>query len=213
MSFGTEASALGVIAMLGLRETLVKQAYMTLAAAKRGFMSQGYSHHQRRAQLFMLRLTMDWLGHTGLEWPAYAHDEPMYEELLATWRTPDPQALVPASLCACDRHTSQTGRETERRRLDFHEELCLDRVPVEILLLCRLRDWEGLGNPVLEHPLMEAPFDRLIEPQTLPPLEDLHERVLRRARSDWDDYDHVLSLETMRAHALAAARSEVAKGA
>jgi hypothetical protein len=153
MTFILNASALGVIAMLGLRETLVKQAYMTLAAAKRGFMAESYSHDQRRAQLFMLRLTMDWLGHTGLDWPAYAHDEPIYEELLSIWRTPDPQALVPALLRACDRHTFQTGRETERRRLDFHEHLCLDRVPVEILLLFRLREWEGLSNPVLDHPL------------------------------------------------------------
>jgi hypothetical protein len=72
-------------------------------------------------------------------------------------------------------------------------------VQVEILFILRLREWEGLANPSLDHPLMAAPFDRLPPVQPVPELDDLMLGVLKRAREDWPQYDEVLSLDSLNA--------------
>jgi hypothetical protein len=192
------ANMMAVTSLLGWKDAVIQQGYMTIAALNRAYQSAlDYEEKHRRAQAFMLRLFCDWVGDVSHQWPSYAYDEPIYENLLAHWRTPNPDDLVPCLLAACDRHTHQTGRESSKNHYDFSTP-ALMRVPIEILFLFRLREWEGLTNPTLDHPLMVAPFDKLPPEQPVPPLDDLMQAVLKRAREDWPNYDEVLALDNLK---------------
>ena len=196
----TAANMMATMAMLGWKEAGIHQGYLTHAALNRGYQLEiEYEEDHRRAQAFMLRLFADWVGDVSHQWPAYAYDEPIYEALLTHWRTPNPDDLVPCLLAACDRHTWQTGKESQKNSYDFNQDRHLERVPVEILFVFRLREWEGLANPVLDHPLMTAPFDHLLPAQPVPELDELMQGVLKRAREDWPQYDEVLSIEALKA--------------
>lgn len=198
-SVETATNMLGALAILGWKEAFVYHGYLTHAALNRGYqLVIEYAEEHRRAQAFMLRLFADWVGDVSHQWPAYGNDEPIYEALLANWRTVNPDDLVPCLLAACDRHTWQTGKDTQKNFYDFNQGWHLERVPVEILLILRLREWEGLSNPTLEHPLMSAPYQKLPPAQPIPELDDLMLGVLKRAREDWPDYDEVLSLSALK---------------
>lgn len=189
---------MAVMALLGWKDATKYQGYLTHAALNRKYQLElQYEEEHRRAQAFMLRLFADWVGDCSHQWPSYAYDEPIYEALLANWRTPDPHDLVPCLLAACDRHTWQTGKDTLKNFYDFHN-VGLTRTPIEILFIYRLREWEGLANPVLDHPLMARPFDELPPVQPIPEHDELMEGVLKRAREDWPQYDEVLSLEALK---------------
>jgi len=200
-SFSTQdaANMMATMAMLGWKEAVIYQGYLTFAALNRGhqLVVERIEQH-RRAQAFMLRLFADWVGDVSHQWPGYAYDEPIYEALLAHWRTPNPDDLVPCLLAACDRHTWQTGKESQKNSYDFNQDRHLECVPVEILFIFRLRQWEGLANPSLDHPLMAAPFDQLPPEQPVPELDELMQGVLKRALEDWPQYDEVLSLESLK---------------
>lgn len=81
-----------------------------------------YEEERRRAHAFMLRLFADWVGDVSHQWPGYAYDEPIYEALLAHWRTPNPDDLMPCLLAACDRHNWQTGKESQKNSYDFNQD-------------------------------------------------------------------------------------------
>lgn len=199
----TCAEMLGVLSILGWKDAVIYQGYLAHAALNNTYqLKLQYENEHRRAQAFMLRLFASWVGDADHAWPAYAYDEPIYEALLQHWRTPDPAALVPCLLAACDRHTHQAGRDTLTKFYDFSTEWDLGRVPVEILLLFRLREWEGLANPLLDHPLMAAPYHQLPPPQPVPPLDELMQGVVKRANEDWPGvYEEVLSLASLKASA------------
>lgn len=194
------AQMLAVMALLGWRDATVYQGYLAHAALNRNYQLElQYREEHRRAQAFMLRLFADWVGDVSHAWPDYAYDEPIYETLLQYWRTPNPDDLVPCLLAACDRHTHQTQKDSLKKFFDFRN-VGLTRTPIEILLLFRLREWEGLENPILDHPLMASPFGKLPPEQPIPPLDDLMSAVLKRAREDWPHYDEVLSVMALKAN-------------
>ncbi len=198
-SIQTATNMMAAMAILGWKEAVIYQGYLTHAALNRRYqLVIEYEEEHRRAQAFMLRLFADWVGDVSHQWPAYAYDEPIYEALLFHWRSPNPDDLVPCLLAACDRHTWQTGKESQKNSYDFNQDWHLERVPIEILLIFRLREWEGLTNPVLDHPLMTAPFDCLPPEQPVPELDELMLGVLKRAREDWPQYDEVLSLQALK---------------
>jgi hypothetical protein len=198
-SIQTATNMMAGMAILGWKDAVIHQGYLTHAALNRGHqLVIEYEEEHRRAQAFMLRLFADWVGDVSHQWPGYAYDEPIYEALLAHWRTPNPDDLVPCLLAACDRHTWQTGKESQKNSYDFNQDRHLERVPVEILFIFRLREWEGLANPRLDHPLMAAPFDQLPPEQPVPEWDELMQGVLKRAREDWPQYDEVLSLESLK---------------
>ena len=189
---------MAINSLLGWKDAVVQQGYMNIAALNRGYETRNMLEYEhRRAQAFMLRLFCDWVGDVSHRWPSYAYDEPIYEALIQHWRTPNPEDLVPCLLAACDRHTHQTGRDSSKNFYDFSIP-ALMRVPIEILFLFRLREWEGLTNPTFDHPLMAAPFDKLPETQPIPELDALMQGVLKRAREDWPNYDEVLSLSNLK---------------
>jgi hypothetical protein len=189
---------MAVMALLDWKDDTRYQGYLAHAALNRNYQLElEYTSELRRAQVFMLRLFADWAGDATHPWPAYAYDEPIYETLIQLWRTPNPDDLVPCLLAACDRHTYQTGKETLKQFFDFRT-VGLARTPIEILFLFRLREWEGLTNPTLDHPLMTAPFDQLPLEPPVPELDPLMQSVLKRAQEDWPQYDEVLSLNELK---------------
>ncbi|WP_074870641.1 hypothetical protein [Atopomonas hussainii] len=199
-SIQTATNMMAAMAILGWKDAVIHQGYLTHAALNRGYqLVIEYEEEHRRAHAFMLRLFADWVGDTSHQWPDYAYDEPIYEALLSRWRTLNPDDLLPCLLAACDRHTWQTGKVSQKNAYDFNQDWHLERVPVEILYILRLREWEGLPNPQkIEHPLMTAPFDQLPPEQPIPKLDELMQGVLKRAREDWPQYDAVLSLEALK---------------
>jgi len=114
-------------------------------------------------------------------WPSWGGDVPVYSGILKRWRDPNPQVLMPWLLAACDRHTQESRCDAEKNAHDFGDQ-SLTRTPIEILMIFRLRQLMGLANPVVDHPLMESPFDCL--PETQPPFvpDELMQGTLKRAR-------------------------------
>ena len=198
----TESMAMNLI--LGKIDEAVYLGYMAHATLNQGFeLELSYKKKHRRCHAFMLRLFADWRGDAKHDWPAFAYEEPIYENILKIWRTPDPDALSPWLMAACDYHTHQAKADTEDV---FHDCSAFMRTPLEILIFFRLRELLGLQNPVLDHPLMESPFDRLPEksPDYVP--DEFVQGTLKRVREDWPNFDQEISLASL----MEASRSSVA---
>ncbi|WP_312387818.1 hypothetical protein [Pseudomonas sp.] len=112
---------MGAMAILGWKPAVIHQGYLTHAALiRRHQLVIEYEERHRRAQPFMLRVFADWVGDVSHQWPTYAYDEPIYEALLAKWRASSSDDLMPCLLAACDRHTWQTGKESQKNSYDFN---------------------------------------------------------------------------------------------
>lgn len=118
--------------------------------------------------------------------------EPSLTALLEKWRTRDVDVLAPLVLAACDYHTHRWKARTK----DWNEfgsgvGSNFTRMPIEILMLYRLRERERLPNPDVDHPLMNSPLGKLCEPMSCKP-DDLLIRVLDRARSQGFDEEAIV---------------------
>ncbi|MFQ2259874.1 hypothetical protein [Aeromonas dhakensis] len=117
-------------------------------------------------ETFALQLTSRFLGWGPLPLGVDLAQEPLYLALLTLWDSDDVGTVGHLLTQACHLHTY--GKLKDPR---FHRNEAIIGWwcywPLEVLLVLRLRQWAGLPLPVVEHPLMAAPFD------VLPPaLED-----------------------------------------
>jgi hypothetical protein len=150
LSFSRTAFTLGNCIALGwLHEArcLAKRIY---SALDRGWFFDGSCNPLLpcRTQHFLLRLVIGWQG-----WPVRTdlpchHDVPVFNSLIAHWRTPDVQMLRELLLQALDRHAEQTQHKTNDVR-EFRDCAAFDQVynPMEVLSVLRLREVLGLPNP------------------------------------------------------------------
>lgn len=130
----------------------------------------------RRTQLFVLRLLDQWLDKPRDAYPPQAYDDPVFAALLVHWRHPDPAAMVPLLLAACDRRTHAAFAKGSFEEMD-DDAYWYD--PYEILLILHLRRALGLDNPVLDHPVMQTPLGVLPAP-VAPFQETLLDGVMAR---------------------------------
>ena len=145
---------------------LVKSYHETLFASIEGGYGISDGHDlplgtTLRYAAFGLTIIGDWLGQPlDLEKHALPRD-PAWGQLVANWRNPDPDALLPALLVACNTHVERialTEREDDSGKFEFGS-VFLAVHPTEILAVLRLRDLLGLPNPSeIDHPLMKTPY-------------------------------------------------------
>jgi hypothetical protein len=168
--------------VLGWEAEAIDLAQRVYRALDRDFFSDYSDRWHPRTQFFVLRLIADWQGWPPPNWQKWVLDEPLFNALLEHWRAPDASALLPLLLAACDRHTHESrsgGSGSSSYDID-KEDYWYD--PFEVLTLMKLRQLQGLENPVLKHLLMNTPLGKLPEPA--PPYSDpLLEGVIARVRS------------------------------
>lgn len=156
--------------MLGAIATGRPELVMPFHEAVFGGIEEGYGIHDGhklplgttlRYSAFGLSIIGDWLDQPlDLEKHALPRDL-AWGQLVANWRTPDPDVLLPALLLACDTHVERialTERELDSGNFEFGSEFEAVH-PTEILAVLRLRDLLGLPNPKeIDHPLMKTPY-------------------------------------------------------
>lgn len=102
-----------------------------------------------------------------------------YADLLAFWDTRDSPTLVKVLAAAADRHTAQAKTSDDDTTFDF-DDLAYAIYPVEILAVLRLRQWRGLPNPVMDHPLLDGLLGQLAPPREIRG-DELLEKVIAKA--------------------------------
>ncbi|MCE0918215.1 hypothetical protein [Pseudomonas sp. NMI760_13] len=119
-----------------------------------------------RYAAFGLAIIGDWLGKPlDLDKHALPRD-PAWGQLVAHWREPDPEKLLPILMAACDTHVERialNSRELDSGNFEFGSPF--EAVyPAEILAILNLRRSLGLSNPFIDHPLMTTPYAKLTCP-------------------------------------------------
>lgn len=161
--------------LLGWREAGRDLYDSTIHGLEANFFIDSSEYGRRRAQYFCLRLLSDWLGETESRvWPAFAVDEPIFETILELWRDPDSARIEPALVATFDRHMRHARYDSDREFYDFQSYSQMYQ-PYEVLLVFRLREWVGLSNPMIDHPLTATPLG------VLPPeVDDYSDHILGR---------------------------------
>lgn len=198
MNFERISNSLAYCFMLGWVEKAIYQGYLIYAVINQGHQLCRYGATHKRAHTFMLRLFADWRGdvsHPFLEW---AYDLPLYEGLLERWREPDPEVIKPWLHAACEHHAYEAKQDTSRTFFDFGD-FRIMRIPLEIHMIMRLRELEGLPNPKISHELMAPPFDCLLPPQPVLDADETMSGTLRRVKEEWPDFEQVTALESLKA--------------
>jgi hypothetical protein len=106
----------------------------------------------------------------------------IYQELLDGWQ--DEKHYLKACSKACDYHVKRMHDDG-----GYSEFLGApqDLLPVEMLMIRRIREDHGLPNPEIDHPLMQTPLGKA--PKRLPEVKDeLLERVIAKARKELDHF-------------------------
>lgn len=175
--------ALGVV--IGCKEEAFRLARLILHAYRHALDDQKrfYPIFQ-----FMLRILADYLNEPPHVIMGEALNEPIFNALFSLWREPDIEILASVCLAACDFHTHRCKPGSGKSFYEF-EVVGWNWMPIEILLLFKLRQLLGLQNPVLNHPLMDTPLG-VLPPEVAFEPDDLTRRVYERMRQDgYDDME------------------------
>lgn len=163
-------SALGVV--IGNLDQAFELSRLQLAAFEKGYYSDDGFYPIYH---LILRLLADHLRAPSARLQAKQIAEPALEALSRLWRSDDLGELEQACLAACDFHTHRCKPTKSGPLLEF-DNGSWTQLPVEILLLFKLRMIEGLANPVLDHPLMNSALGH-VPPTTSFDFGELIDRV------------------------------------
>jgi hypothetical protein len=172
---------------LGCKSTAERLLLLLLESLKRDYF---FDRDHYPIFHFILRLFADWKALELKGLPEAARHESVLDALLKCWRAPDSTDLIPCLLAACDYHTHRCRTNTAKDFFEFDDGL-FTHFPAEILMLYRLREYEGLENPKVDHPLMNTPLGKLPTPISCEP-DDLLSGVLERASSQGFDEDAIV---------------------
>lgn len=136
--------------------------------------------------IFMLLLTADFLREIFPDELVLLLKNSPLADLLSSWDNPDPTALVDLCIATCNFHTTRCRAGTD---MEFaNGNWCY--IPVELMLLMRLRTLRGLATPHFEHPLWIAPFANFVPSE--PPVDsDLMLAFEQRMRTDGFDEEFI----------------------
>ncbi len=149
----------------------------------------GYDNYQ--SQLFMLRLATDYCGYAPTKLPEHAYSNELYNRILEHWQDAESDTLQELLVQACHRHTHQASYNNEDGFRDWG--MLYSHLPVEILMLQRLRQWRGLSEVTVDHLLMTAPFDKLPPAADSSITDPLVDRFIKKFRTDFVDFDEVIA--------------------
>ena len=172
-----------VLGWQNLATELARRTYRGLDV-ERFFFDYDEETHPR-TQAFVLRLVADWQEWPQRKWQKWVFDEPIFNTLIEHWRTPDPNALRPLLLAACDRHTHESKPGGSASSNDISND-AFSYDPFEVLAVMKLRQLQGLPNPVVDHLLMNTVLGKLPQPVT-PYSDALLEGVIAKALLEHPD--------------------------
>jgi len=168
-----DAAWLALAAAIGAMEVVDRWAPLLIEALGRRYV---LAPEEQVVQHFMLRLWCAGSGATYPDCPFPRHE--VTERILELWDAADPTELGAWLVQLCNLHT-QLSRP--KQFMDFVNDF--SHVPVEILLLFRLRSLRGLPNPEVDHPLMRFPWSRLAPVMEAKP-DPLLQGIYRRLEGD-----------------------------
>ncbi|MFZ6756312.1 hypothetical protein ACO0K9_03765 [Undibacterium sp. Ji50W] len=172
-------TALGLL--IGAEDAALRLARLQLLAYGKGFYT---AWHHYPIFHFILRIFADYLDEPIPVLVGEPLAEPIFQKLFAIWRTPDLDELSAVCLAACDYHTHRCHSKGDAI-VEF-DNGDWNRLPIEILLLFKLRELSGLANPQIDHPLMN-PVMAALPPEMRFIPDPLIQQV--RARMMQDEYD------------------------
>ncbi|MCH4246678.1 MAG: hypothetical protein LKF82_02375 [Acinetobacter populi] len=142
--------------------------------------------YNRRTQYFILRLFNSYISKTDENFPSCAYDEPLFNAIIRYWDTTNIKLIEHLLLCLCDRHTHQCRPDTATKFYDFSWP-GFEYLPIEVLMVLRLRSERGLENPILDHIIMNTPLGELY-PKKEPYMDDFLLGILKRVRQEYPDF-------------------------
>jgi hypothetical protein len=181
---GVEVMALAFI--LGNKAEGVRVGKLLVEAYRRGYF---FDKNHYPIFHFMLNLFCDWSGEVAPAWGERFVQNKVMTSLFERWKCPDVDELAEYVLAACDFHTHRCRADSSKEFYEFSNGAWV-RYPIEILMLYRLREWSGLDNPKVDHPLMEGVLGELPPPTPLNP-DELTAAVLKRMQSQGYDEDAI----------------------
>lgn len=188
-----KAEVLASCLFLGWQEEahrLTKELYNLY---KKKLLSDVTGEFSRPLYHWLLRICFDHFGYEFSGWGQNRRDsvadpyaegeclgEPVLNELFDHWRDADLTPMKNHLVWLCDYYTHRTRPAIG---VEFSNDLLHTRFPATILAWFRLREQLGLTNPEIDHPLMQAPYARLISAQPVY-TDELLEAVLARLRRE-----------------------------
>ncbi|MUZ74914.1 hypothetical protein GOZ90_19685 [Agrobacterium vitis] len=164
-------------------------------------MDRGISYG--RMSWFMLELTKDWLNaDVSLDSDFRQHeveDLGVWDKLLDGWKEPNERKFDALMSEMADYHLSQSkdAGMSETEWYEF-EDMSYWLFPVELLAVLRLREWVGIGNPTLSHPIFSVTPIGSLYPSPEWPKDEVLDTAEAKFRSIYPDTPSVADLSRHR---------------
>jgi len=112
---------------------------------------------------FILRLYASWKGIAQPKSRVRPRSVPIYDRVLDYWDSADTSSLESALISACDLHVERSRASTDREDFEFsNPDYRLQ--PVEIMMVMRVRQCQGLEVPTVDHPIVNTVVAKLYGP-------------------------------------------------